>query len=88
MSAAVSLRSCWRALTEASLIRRLVLAQALLLVLVWTVLSVLLMLEFQSDTSELASARHDAVLAVARPLLDRPAALHEALARIDLARRP
>lgn len=87
MSASWSLRGSWRALTEPSLIRRLVLAQALLLLLVWTLLSVLLMLEFQSDTSELVSARHDAVLAVSSPLLDRPAALHEALASIDLSRR-
>lgn len=87
MNAAACLRRAWRTCAEPSLIRRLVLAQALLLVVVWIVLGGLLMVEFQSDASELDPVRHDAVLAVAAPLLDRPAALQEALARIDLARR-
>lgn len=87
MSAMPALRRAWRLCAEPSLIRRLVLAQALVLVVVWTALGMLLVLEFQSDTSELDPVRHDAVLAVAGPLLDRPAALQEALARIDLARR-
>ncbi|KAI5935404.1 MORF4 family-associated protein 1-like 1 [Manis javanica] len=60
---------------------------AVVLVVVWIALGALLMVEFQSDASERDPLRHDAVLAVAGPLLDRPAALQEALARIDLARR-
>ncbi|WP_315531944.1 ATP-binding protein [Delftia acidovorans] len=87
MKAAACLRRAWRAGAEPSLIRRLVLAQAVVLVVVWIALGALLMVEFQSDASELDPLRHDAVLAVAGPLLDRPAALQEALARIDLARR-
>ena len=83
MKAAACLRRAWRAGAEPSLIRRLVLAQAVVLVVVWIALGALLMVEFQSDASELDPLRHDAVLAVAGPLLDRRAALQEALARID-----
>lgn len=87
MNAGHLIRAVWFKLSQPSLLRRLVLAQTLLLVLVWAILSVLLMLEFQSDTSELEGARHEAILAVSRPLLDRQEALREALARIDLSRR-
>src|SRR3989475_10404065 len=64
MKAAACLRRAWRAGAEPSLIRRLVLAQAVVLVVVWIALGALLMVEFQSDASELDPLRHDAVLAV------------------------
>src|SRR5258708_24206502 len=67
MKAAACLRRAWRAGAEPSLIRRLVLAQAVVLVVVWIALGALLMVEFQSDASELDPLRHDAVLAVSRP---------------------
>lgn len=83
----VLLGRVWRYCIEPSLVRRLVLVQSLVLLMVWMLLCAFLLIEFVSDTSELDPVRHDAVLAVVEPLLDRPAALHEALSRIDLARR-
>lgn len=80
-------RRIWRFCVEPSLVRRLVLAQSLILLAVWVFLFALLFIEFLGDTSELDPVRHDAVLAVVEPLLDRPAALQEALTRIDLSRR-
>src|SRR5256885_13664916 len=74
MKAAACLRRAWRAGAEPSLIRRLVLAQAVVLVVVWIALGALLMVEFQSDASELDPLRHDAVLAGGRPPPGRPAA--------------
>ena len=67
-------RRIWRFCIEPSLVRRLVLAQSLILLTVWVFLFALLFIEFLGDTSELDPVRHDAVLAVVEPLLDRPAA--------------
>src|SRR2546427_10618230 len=78
MKAAACLRRAWRAGAEPSLIRRLVLAQAVVLVVVWIALGALLMVEFQSDASELDPLRHDAVLAVSRPPLGPPRPPQEA----------
>ncbi|MFY7867076.1 sensor histidine kinase [Roseateles sp.] len=76
--------SLWRRFTEPSMLRGLVLAQALLLCGIW---ALLMMIGVRSDLSEASALKlvpaADAILSSAQHLADRPEALRQVLDKVD-----
>ncbi|MBY0240457.1 MAG: sensor histidine kinase [Burkholderiaceae bacterium] len=82
------LASAWRALTEPSLVRRLLVAQMGLLALLWTVVFIYAATENGTDAAVLKETSvYHAVATVADHLADAPARQYHSLAALDAANR-
>jgi len=87
MSAAAPWLARWRRWTRPTLVRRLLLAQMLMLSLLWSLAVGLWFAEVRNDDLYGARAAYEMVLVVARDQADRPERQYESLRAIDLALR-
>ena len=83
-----ALKRCWRVLVEPTLVRRMMVAQVLLVLLMWSGV-IAIILHQGGDTSSYLNALKtgETVLAVADNLADRPEQQHATLSLIDSALR-
>ncbi|WP_343582937.1 HAMP domain-containing sensor histidine kinase [Herbaspirillum sp.] len=82
------MRRWWRSVTTPSLVRRIMLAQLLLLTLLWCAFLTYVLWESLRSPGLLSGTKvFDTVLAVTDELQDRPQARHEVLHQIDMALR-
>jgi len=87
IASAAAWRARLRRWARPTLLRRLLFAQALVLVLLWSLAVALFLAEASGDDLYEAHAAHQAVLAVAQNLADQPARQYDTLHAFDLALR-
>lgn len=81
------LRRCWQMVSRPTLVRRLMLAQVLMLSVVWSVAMAFVLIEGTDEDSSVSREAMQAIVTVADNLADQPQRQQESLRAIDAALR-